>query len=116
MSEARCEVCGRPDGAGHESYCGPFKYKGLPFMFARSVSEQNFNPIDKFVVVIAHHDYTHADTAWMNDNSLPSGKVARPSVDICVDGECQFEFNTEAEMIQFVADWFAENYPTKSTK
>ena len=84
-------------------------------MFARH-KDIGGSKIEKFIVLIAYHDYSYAHTAWMNDENLPDNKTIRPTVDVLMNENSTFEFNTEAEMIQFVADWFAENYPTKSTK
>jgi hypothetical protein len=87
-------------------------YKGLPFMFVRSKREHGIG-VDKFIVLIAQHDYSPADTAWMMDDNLPENKTHRPTVDMLMDGDSTFEFDTEVEMIQFVANWYAENYPKK---
>jgi hypothetical protein len=87
-------------------------YKGLPFMFMRCTNAFELKP-DKFVVLIAFHDYSHADTAWMCDDNLPDSRTLRPTVDILVDENSTFEFDTEDEMIQFVSNWYQENYPKK---
>jgi hypothetical protein len=88
-----------------------FKYKGLPFMFARH--KDVGGKVEKFVVLIAYHDYSYADTAWMDDENLPSTRTILPTVDVLVDENSTFEFDTELEMIQFVANWYTENYPKK---
>lgn len=91
----------------------PLIYNGLPFMFLRYKDKELKEP-DKYVVIVAYHDYSFADTAWMDDVNVPKDKCLRPSVDILADGENTFEFDTEDEMIQFVSNWYQKHYPASN--
>ena len=90
-----------------------FEYKGLPFMFVRLNADHS--AIEKFIVIIAKHDYPYANTEWMCDDNLPKDRTLRPDIDICIgnEEESHFEFDTEEEMIQFVSNWYHKNYPQK---
>ena len=72
-----------------------------PFLFG--VLGEN-DKIAKYVVVLATDcDYTYASTDWMNDPRLPDGRTLGISIDLFTE---RFEFDTEAEAISFIKEWW----------
>ena len=72
-----------------------------PFLFAILGEDDK---IAKYVVEIADCcDYTFARTAWMCDPWLPEDKTLAISIDLAAE---VFEFNTEAEALSFVKEWW----------
>ena len=78
-----------------------------PFLF-RKESEfyslgAHLDPAPKYFVKIAKLiDYVHYDSSWMDSPYLGDSCLV-PDVDIC---EEMHEFASEAEAIQFIANWW----------
>jgi len=82
----------------------------LPFIFARLTKESQLKvkrgglaTIRDWVVVIASHDLSHYDSAWMCCQELGDACLI-PTVDLLY---AEYEFSTYVEARAFVKQWWA---------